>query len=282
MQTGFSAVVIAFMLICGSGYSRSADLWTHQYVVPPTFLAITSQDGLSRDRRSAKEILSAAGVEFGEGATAIYNPATSMLIVRNTKQQMQLIETFIDLLLDGGVESQIYLQIREITFPRRQFARLQLEPEVAFAFKPSIPVDGKVPDRGVFRQALRPSHRQIMLSHLEKIEAITIHQRLTLMLRTNVPGTLNAGKRIYGLSAAIGTNGALLDLCLYLPNEGETLLKDPNQLKPDISVTIWDGYTAIIEKRSTEAITWVLVTAQLCDPAGMPINPNGGLRGAEE
>lgn len=108
------------------------DLFTNVYVVPPTFLSADLGGGggggaAAADpfadpvdagggagpikRRNAKEILESAGITFGAGASAIYNPATSQLIVRNTQDQMELVEAYIDSIVQG-VEKQIYITSR--------------------------------------------------------------------------------------------------------------------------------------------------------------------------
>ena len=89
-----------------------ADLYTNVYRVPPTFLSSGAGDheggpvdpfaspagggGTLEMRPDARTILERAGVTFGEGATAIYDPATSRLIVRNTQDQMELVEAYQD------------------------------------------------------------------------------------------------------------------------------------------------------------------------------------------
>ena len=111
-----------------------ADLYTNVYQVPPTFLnSGGSGDGGAaagpvdpfaapagggggsalEKRPDAKEILSRAGVTFGEGASAIYQAAGSQLIVRNTQDQMELIEAYIKSIQDGA-EKQIYITTKFI------------------------------------------------------------------------------------------------------------------------------------------------------------------------
>ncbi len=108
------------------------DLFTNVYVVPPTFLStgggggggggggaaadpfadpVESGGGVANTRRTAKEILESAGITFGTGASAIYNAGTSQLIVRNTQDQMELVEAYIQSIV-GGVEKQIYITSR--------------------------------------------------------------------------------------------------------------------------------------------------------------------------
>ncbi len=104
------------------------DLFTSVYVVPPTFLSAAGGGGggggdAAADpfadagdaggagpakRRTAKDILLEAGVTFAPGTSAIYNPGTSQLIVRNTQDQMELIEAYIES-IKGKAEKQIYI-----------------------------------------------------------------------------------------------------------------------------------------------------------------------------
>ena len=97
--------------------SRSSEnkrLVTKTFRVPPDFLSTASigdegddggdifsvegnnQSGLKLKRLGAKEFLMKQGITFPEGASAIFVPGTSSLVVRNTIASMELIETFID------------------------------------------------------------------------------------------------------------------------------------------------------------------------------------------
>jgi general secretion pathway protein D len=108
-----------------------ADLFTNVYVVPPTFLStdagggggggaapadpfadpVDQGGGVLKGRRTAKDILASAGITFDGGATAIYNASTSQLIVKNTQDQMELVEAYIESIVQG-VEKQIYITSR--------------------------------------------------------------------------------------------------------------------------------------------------------------------------
>ncbi len=91
-----------------SAEESAPDLSTNVYVVPPGF----PNTEVVR-RPSALEILETAGIAFPEQGSAIYNPATSHLIVRNAQEQMEVVEAFIDTLVQR-VEKQIDLTLREI------------------------------------------------------------------------------------------------------------------------------------------------------------------------
>ncbi|MFK5922980.1 MAG: hypothetical protein QM496_12445, partial [Verrucomicrobiota bacterium] len=94
--------------------SPSTDLLTTTYKVSPSFMAATAENNADinaaadpfaepeeeastlKRRRTAKNILVEAGVTFAPGASVIYNPETSELIVRNTQDQLELVEAYKD------------------------------------------------------------------------------------------------------------------------------------------------------------------------------------------
>ena len=105
------------------------ELFTNKYTVPPTFLqsgagagaaaapavadpfapdAGAAGGGPATVRPTAKQVLEKAGISFPPGATAIYNPGTSTLIVKNSPDQMELVEAYIDS-IRTNVEKQIYI-----------------------------------------------------------------------------------------------------------------------------------------------------------------------------
>ncbi len=59
-------------------------------------------------RRTAMDILKDNGITFGDGATAVYNKATSQLIVRNTQAMLDQVESFVDA-QQGLQPKQIYI-----------------------------------------------------------------------------------------------------------------------------------------------------------------------------
>ncbi len=109
-----------------------ADLFTNTYVVPPNFLSTGTSGGgdagaadaadpfttpaasggnVIKPRKTAKQVLESAGIVFGTGSMAIYSVANSSVIVRNTQDQMELVEAFIES-IRGTVEKQIYVTAR--------------------------------------------------------------------------------------------------------------------------------------------------------------------------
>ncbi len=100
-----------------------SDLYTNVYKVPPTFLSRGGMGGgggggaaadpfaapadsgtaVASTRQSAKNILESAGITFGTGSSAIYNKETGQLIVRNTQDQMDLVDAYQESILGGAV-----------------------------------------------------------------------------------------------------------------------------------------------------------------------------------
>lgn len=105
----------------------SDDLYTQIFRVPPSFrtqggggggggasddpFAGLDDSGPSSSlqaKKSAREILEEAGVNFPPGSSAIYNESNSQLIVRNTQTQLDLIDAYVESLV-SEVEKQIYI-----------------------------------------------------------------------------------------------------------------------------------------------------------------------------
>lgn len=100
------------------------ELYTNIYVVPPNFLSASGGGGGGGGgaapvdpfaapaadpggvgpavRRNAKEVLESYGIVFGQGASATFNPQTAQLIVRQTQDQMELVEAVIESIRGGG------------------------------------------------------------------------------------------------------------------------------------------------------------------------------------
>ncbi len=72
-------------------------LYTNVYVLPdwPSVLGESGEAGSAKGK-TVKDLLIASGVEFQAGTSAVFNPETSELVVRNTWDQMKLIEVFVE------------------------------------------------------------------------------------------------------------------------------------------------------------------------------------------
>lgn len=73
------------------------------YKVPPDFLSsagnsldtLPAEDKSGKKTRNAKSVLEASGILFPEGATAIFDPLHALLIVRNTQENLDLVEAYV-------------------------------------------------------------------------------------------------------------------------------------------------------------------------------------------
>lgn len=59
-------------------------------------------------RKTALEILKAQGIPFPDGSSAVFNPVTSQLIVKNTQPNLDLVEAFVDA-IKTDAPKQIYI-----------------------------------------------------------------------------------------------------------------------------------------------------------------------------
>lgn len=98
--------------------SANAALETRSYKVRKTFIASepASPNGPEKNAIiNARHQLEAMGVHFLEGATAVYLPATDMVTVRNTADQLQYIEQLIQNdLAQQGVVKMIKIETRAL------------------------------------------------------------------------------------------------------------------------------------------------------------------------
>lgn len=72
-----------------------------------------------RGRASAKEVLTSLGVVFGEGAVASFDPTTGRLIVRNTFDQLDLIETLVEQMIISGTVKQVFITTKFVEVTQR-------------------------------------------------------------------------------------------------------------------------------------------------------------------
>lgn len=289
------------------------DLYTNTYVVPPTFQQGPMPQGWQpRDpfsefkpatpAKTAKQILQEAGISFGEGCSAIYNPATSQLIVRNTRDQMELVEAYIE--SNGtGVEKQIYLTVREFSVDAKQQSKVD---ELGFDWLIGKP-DDAVSSVGGQRRSLnsyqsflqelsRPPvianeaspvtraiagvftdpQYQVMYRALKKKFPSSVEELPSVMVRSGQPGLIQVGERRYGAIAVLGADEFTIDLSVFLPEHGKALFQPGDDLKTPLELTIWDSQIVAFSVSSEQGDRTVFVKAQIMDPAGMPINPEGG------
>ncbi len=114
---------------------KTEELFTISYTVPPTFIgydsgmpAAAAADPFAEPSpkrrlvgKSVRERLENVGISFLEGASVIYNPSTSILIVRNTRDQHELIEAYLDSIVADS-EKQILVIYEMIEVDHLEFS----------------------------------------------------------------------------------------------------------------------------------------------------------------
>lgn len=85
---------LLLLFALGVAAAADKDQFTRAFDVPPDFL--TSRQTPAKPNITAQEILTAEGIDFPRGASAVFNAATSMLIVRNTQASLAAVEAWLE------------------------------------------------------------------------------------------------------------------------------------------------------------------------------------------
>lgn len=96
-------------------------------------------------RRTAKEVMQAFGIPFPDGATAVFNPVTSQLIVRNTGDNLKLVQAFVA--EASKPRHQVYITSRMVVFNEAAVGKSirflpSFDPKAAPVPPDKNPVDG--------------------------------------------------------------------------------------------------------------------------------------------
>lgn len=70
-------------------------------------------------RPTATKVLTSLGVTFGEGASAAFDPTSGRLIVRNTFDQLDLIETLVENMITSGSVKQVFITTKFVEVTQR-------------------------------------------------------------------------------------------------------------------------------------------------------------------
>ncbi|MCF6312335.1 MAG: hypothetical protein L3J39_07770 [Verrucomicrobiales bacterium] len=103
--------IIQEVIFEGGVLAQEGGAWFHTkvYAVPPNFLGKAE---LGQGKPTAREVLESAGIEFSTGTSAVYQSSGSQLIVRNRKDQLDLVEDYIDSISDKVEEQRVVLELK--------------------------------------------------------------------------------------------------------------------------------------------------------------------------
>ena len=165
----------------------------------------------------------------------------------------------------SGAKLQVYLVVREVTIPAKKADEIGFD--WLLSDKPAV----KAPRRafGDISGVFTNPQLQLMLRALKKKVDAEIVTAPSLMVRPEQSGLLQVAKsRSVAVIPTIKADEVTIDLEIDLSQfSGRPMLR-----KPSTEVTIWDGQTAVLNagKRFGKHRA-VFVTAQICDPTGMPV-----------
>ncbi len=131
-MTGTVYQVDNFAVTISSHAEQSVAITSKSYRVPPDFIqnapaadaaaapldpfappGAGQPQGLTIRRLGAKEFLQSRGVAFPEGAAASYSPSTNILFVRNTSENLAMIDTLVEL-MSSSAPKQVEIQVKMI------------------------------------------------------------------------------------------------------------------------------------------------------------------------
>jgi general secretion pathway protein D len=121
----------AVLIVPNNPNELTDPLITKEYRVPPGFItslpsggaADTGVTGETAARSRAKDFLESQGVQFPQGASANFLASSSRLIVRNTQQNLDLVDALVES-STGAVPSQVEIESKFIEVSQRNLKEL--------------------------------------------------------------------------------------------------------------------------------------------------------------
>lgn len=245
------------------------------YLVPPDFL---SSGDSNKESPTAQDILESVGITFGAKSLAAYNPSTSILIVRNTPDQLELVEAYVESFTQSQPLKQIHFAIKEVVLDASDAG----DPMAWILPKQSsMPPIGKnggntPPASSGIAGVFTDPQFQMVIRALNQRKDAELLSAPSILTRSGQPGLVEVNERRWGLRGTVGADEFTIDIDLYLPAPGEKWIEDGKIIEaPRASVTVWDGQTiAYTEPAEDGKKTRVIfLTGRLIDPAGVPIHP---------
>jgi len=282
-------IILALALFSGCpAFAEELKLFTNIYVVPPSFVSTESAR-----IRNAKDVLVGAGIDFPEGTSVIYSPATSQLTVRTTEDRMALVEAYIDSIRKSSTIRAV-VTVREFEFAEKPelFAAFGDPPYDIFMRNSSRLFDKQAnfleslsrppqaisaTKQGVVGVFTDPQFQALLGKLKEELNLTEPHAMASAMVRSGEPLLLQVGVKRWGIVPTAGADEFTLDLELFLPEHGEAFFPSGPGTRDPIGVTVLDGHTvACSEEKEDGSYRIVFITGRLVDPAGQPFHPAEG------
>lgn len=141
MQAGLKVKVDPFAVSIVSQSEPTDNLQNREFKVPPGFISAAADGGASEEtavagrveaspgasrlagRQNAKDFLESQGVQFPPGASANFNAGSSKLVVRNTAENMDLIESLVDAAM-GEQPTQVEIEAKFVEISQNNLKEL--------------------------------------------------------------------------------------------------------------------------------------------------------------
>ena len=213
------------------------------------------------------EVLKASGIAFPKGADASLKDGK--LTVRNTKANLELIEVWLDALIQGEVKKSVHLSVKVVEMKGNNVKQLHdwLLPSTEKAEPIQTPVASEPPPlalrqqftvSGIFTQ---PQFERIMKSLAvsdAKLEVLKPNPKPQMYV---LPAAM--GGQEMKIDPMIGPDGNTIELIIRI----HTNSQDQNPASGiSTAITIWDGQTVVLGSQPSEGVSRMLfITGSLIE-----------------
>ncbi|MDF1816084.1 MAG: hypothetical protein P1V20_28040 [Verrucomicrobiales bacterium] len=282
-------LLLAVLLLWISGVQQgvSEQFMSRTFTVSPAF---TDTTGASN--QTARVVLESAGIKFPKGSSAVFNPVSSTLTVKNHAAELEKVSVFVKDTNDL-VQKQVYVTTKvfrseapffnhgqvwstsQIEKSKTQSITLPKEAGLSFLSAPELPESvssAYIPVNGIFTEP----QFQVLLRALAKEKKFDLIAAPSVMIRNGEFGLCRRGDYALGVEPVIGADGYTLNLGIYLRSQANPSRKVQRAVSAS-SITIWSGQiVAFIEKISETSYITTFVKAEIQDPGSEPVSNVSG------
>ncbi|MEM6280041.1 MAG: LysM peptidoglycan-binding domain-containing protein [Verrucomicrobiota bacterium] len=193
--------------------------------------------------------------------------------------ELELSEEEVKRLEEGGLDVGIHPPKGAKVRPGRQSGFWSLEALLEELSRPPVVKEEEDPVQSWIAGVFTESQFQVTLRALKRVGNVEPVAIPSLMVRSGQPAMIQVGEKRYGVIALFGADEFSVDVAAFLPEHGKALFRPGDELQTHLRVLMWDGQIAAFSMRRKEGpIRMVFLRAELMDPAGERINPEGGAK----
>ncbi len=217
------------------------------------------------------ELLKAAGIAFPKGADTSLKDGK--LTVRNTKANLELIEVWLDALIQVEVKKSVHLSVKVAEMKGDNVKQLHdwLLPSTEKAEPIQTPVTSEPPPTNVLRQFTmsgiftQPQFEKLMKSLADsgaKLESLKPNPKPQMYV---LPAAM--GGHEMKVEPMIGPDGYTIELIIRTPSQDQK-----NATGISTAVTIWDSQTVVLGSQASEGVSrFLFITGSLIEESGQKV-----------